>query len=95
MDELPKEVERRCRWRRVPPDPETIRFGLGPRSTLEFSLTPLLHSRQIEQLCRQNGGCIVKENAFGPVKQIVAGDLNVGYVDLGSTDGQAVLLLHG
>jgi hypothetical protein len=29
------------------------------------------------------------------VKQIVAGDLNVGYVDLGSTDGQAVLLLHG
>jgi pimeloyl-ACP methyl ester carboxylesterase len=37
----------------------------------------------------------VKENAFGPVKQIVAGDLNVGYVDLGSTDGQAVLLLHG
>jgi pimeloyl-ACP methyl ester carboxylesterase len=38
---------------------------------------------------------MVEETAFGPVKQIVAGDLNVGYVDVGPTDGQAVLLLHG
>ena len=29
------------------------------------------------------------------VKQIVAGDLNVGYVDTGPEDGSAVLLLHG
>ncbi len=33
--------------------------------------------------------------AFGPVRQIDAGDLDVGYVDLGPPDGPAVLLLHG
>lgn len=35
------------------------------------------------------------EFSFGPVKQIDAGDLNVGYVDIGPTDSQVVLLLHG
>jgi pimeloyl-ACP methyl ester carboxylesterase len=32
---------------------------------------------------------------FGPVEQIDAGLLNVGYVDVGPHDGPAVLLLHG
>jgi pimeloyl-ACP methyl ester carboxylesterase len=32
---------------------------------------------------------------FTPVKQIEAGDLDVGYADYGPTDGRAVLLLHG
>lgn len=32
---------------------------------------------------------------FGPSKQIDAGVLNVGYVDVGPVDGPAVLLLHG
>ncbi|WP_327350212.1 alpha/beta hydrolase [Streptomyces sp. NBC_01321] len=32
---------------------------------------------------------------FGPVKQIHAGDLNVGYVEAGPVSGQAVILLHG
>ena len=33
--------------------------------------------------------------SFGPLKQIDAGVLNVGYVDTGRPDGPAVLLLHG
>jgi len=32
---------------------------------------------------------------FGPVQQIAAGALEVGYVDLGPPGGRAVLLLHG
>jgi hypothetical protein len=33
--------------------------------------------------------------SFGPIKQIDAGLLSVGYVDIGPTDGRPVILLHG
>ena len=33
--------------------------------------------------------------SFGPLKQIEAGVLNVGYAEAGPTDGRPVLLLHG
>ncbi len=32
---------------------------------------------------------------FGPVRQIAAGVLDVGYIDIGPAGGRAVLLLHG
>jgi hypothetical protein len=31
----------------------------------------------------------------GPLRQIHAGDLNVGYVEIGPSEGRAVILLHG
>ena len=34
-------------------------------------------------------------SSFGPLKQIDAGDLNVGYAELGPANGPVVLLLHG
>src|SRR5215813_9405411 len=33
--------------------------------------------------------------SFGPLKQIDAGVLNVGYAELGRSDGPTVILLHG
>jgi pimeloyl-ACP methyl ester carboxylesterase len=37
----------------------------------------------------------VAATRWGPVRQIEAGVLDVGYVDVGPPDGQAVVLLHG
>lgn len=36
-----------------------------------------------------------KQPAFGPLRQIDAGELNVGYIDLGKPAAPAVILLHG
>src|SRR2546422_4505439 len=34
-------------------------------------------------------------NAFGPLKQVDAGVLNIGYAEVGPLDGRPVVLLHG
>jgi pimeloyl-ACP methyl ester carboxylesterase len=43
----------------------------------------------------QESSAAAANAVFGPVRQIDAGLLNVGYVDVGPADGPAVLLLHG
>ena len=35
------------------------------------------------------------DNSLGPIKQVDAGDLSIGYAEAGPSDGTAVLLLHG
>src|ERR1700683_3637000 len=37
----------------------------------------------------------VSNTSFGPIKQIDAGLLNVGYVEAGPSNGTPVILLHG
>src|SRR4029450_10317875 len=37
----------------------------------------------------------VPSSSFGPLRQIDAGLLNVGYVDIGSAEDPVVVLLHG
>lgn len=44
---------------------------------------------------RATAGPAAGNTAFGPVKQISAGVLNVGYVDAGPAEGRPVILLHG
>src|SRR6185437_3372287 len=41
------------------------------------------------------GGLAAASTAFGPVKQINAGVLNVGYVEAGPAHGRPVILMHG
>jgi pimeloyl-ACP methyl ester carboxylesterase len=38
---------------------------------------------------------VAADNTFPPLKQIDAGVLNVGYVDVGPENGRSVILLHG
>jgi pimeloyl-ACP methyl ester carboxylesterase len=42
-----------------------------------------------------NASAAAARGSFGPVRQIDAGPLNVGYVDAGPADAPAVVLLHG
>jgi pimeloyl-ACP methyl ester carboxylesterase len=40
-------------------------------------------------------GTLIAAAAFGPIKQIDAGVLNIGYVEMGPAGGSPVVLLHG
>src|SRR5213596_3414991 len=40
-------------------------------------------------------GMVASRREFGPVKQIYAGVVNVGYVESGPATGPVVILLHG
>jgi pimeloyl-ACP methyl ester carboxylesterase len=61
-----------------------------------FSQTPssdkkLTKANQLEQGLKES----VTNNSFGPIKQIDAGVLNVGYAEDGPANGPVVMLLHG
>jgi len=43
----------------------------------------------------QPAAAAAKHTTFGPVRQLAAGFLDVGYVELGPADGRPVILMHG
>lgn len=59
---------------------------------VRLSLAAQRETRQLSAPAARGGG---EQGPFEAIKQIDAGDLNVGYVDSGPSDGPAVLLLHG
>ena len=44
---------------------------------------------------RRHAASVDASTSFGPLKQIDAGVLNVGYAEAGPADGPPVILLHG
>lgn len=64
-------------------------------SKLAYSTLALTVSLGTVMSCRAEVTGADYKNAFNQVHQINAGDLNVGYVDIGPKDGQPVILLHG
>ena len=76
-----------------PIDRDRRRFVAG--ALISLALAPLPSFEQIDQ--RRSGpsrtGAV--HPPLGPVKQIDAGDLDVGYVEAGDAAAPAVILLHG
>jgi pimeloyl-ACP methyl ester carboxylesterase len=64
-------------------------------ASTSFVALSLTHGRSVEATSASTPGKSAAGAAFGSLKQINAGVLNVGYIELGPSDGPAVLLLHG
>ena len=62
---------------------------------LAYSAVALTVSLGIVMSCQAEATGKDYASAFNQVKQINAGDLNVGYVDIGPKEGQPVILMHG
>jgi len=56
-----------------------------------FADVPAMHTRPVQPLTKKKA----PHTSFGPLKQIDAGVLNVGYAEDGPRDGPVVILLHG
>ena len=65
---------------------------LAPRALFAEGTQPLTSNSFLADLPTVKPGT---NTSFGPLKQIEAGLLNVGYAEAGPADGPAVILLHG
>ena len=65
---------------------------LAPGALFSEGIQPLSSNSFMAELPTSKPGT---NTSFGPLKQIDAGLLNVGYAEAGPADGPAVILLHG
>jgi len=72
--------------------PETV--NENRRRMLAAALTTLA-AAQVPKVVAADAPAVGAKGTFGPLKQINAGLLNVGYVEMGPAGGSPVLLLHG
>jgi len=80
----------------IPTAPEDIdqqRRRLCGAAAITLAAAPLVANAQAEP-AKQAGG-VGTGNAFGPLKQIHAGSLDIGYAEAGPAGGPVVILLHG
>ncbi|MFG2946259.1 alpha/beta fold hydrolase [Streptomyces adustus] len=66
--------------------------SVAAAAATEFGITRSTHAQPESGERVVTGGI---GQSFGPVKQISAGDLSVGYVEAGPAHGRAVVLMHG
>jgi len=77
-------------------NPQRRRFlGTAAAGVAAASLGLFAHRAQAATPSRNAPPRARMTPAFGPVKQIRAGVLDIGYIDAGPADGTPVLLLHG
>ncbi|CAM2156712.1 Alpha/beta hydrolase [Pararobbsia alpina] len=68
---------------------------LAGLSLVDFGLIGLAHADTETDAQKSQGSSATGAATFESIKQINAGTLNVGYVDAGPRNGQAIFLLHG
>lgn len=62
---------------------------------LAYSTLALTLSFATVSACQAEAAGTDYAAAFNQIRQIDAGDLNIGYVDIGPKNGEPVILLHG
>ena len=68
----------------------TAALGLGAAAA-QLALPAAAHAQEVPDAPRAGGPLA----GFGPLRQVEAGLLDVGYAELGPADGRVVILLHG
>jgi pimeloyl-ACP methyl ester carboxylesterase len=72
-----------------------IAAGTVAAGTVAAAQLPLFGTPAARAATRGTPSVPAASTPFGPVKQIEAGVLNTGYVELGPADGRPVVLMHG